>query len=75
MKRKSVARNKSEYAALLAKLDGSYKGISRDEARQLLKMMEALEVALIIKGYKSAALLVRKSAKKKAGKIKNGKMV
>ena len=68
--RKSVAKNKSEYAALLAKLDGSYKGISRDEARKILKMMEALEVALIIKGYKSAALLVRKSAKKKAAKLR-----
>lgn len=67
--RKSVAKNKSEYASLLAKLDGAYKGISRAEARKLLKMMESLEVALIVKGYKSAALLVRKSAKKKAEKF------
>lgn len=72
--RRSVAKNKSEYAALLAKLDGSYKGISRDEARKLLKMMESLEVALIVKGYKSAALLVRRSAKKKAKKLKDGKV-
>lgn len=69
-KRKAVAKNKSEYAALLAKLDGDYAGLSRAEARKALKLMETLETGLILRGYKSACLIIRRNAKKKAAKFK-----
>lgn len=69
-KRKSIAKNKSEYAALLAKLDGNYSGLSREEARKALRLMETLEIGLIIRGYKSACLIIRRNAKRKAAKLK-----
>jgi hypothetical protein len=70
MKRKAVAKNKTELAALLAKLDGERIGLSRADARLALKLMETLETALIVRGYKSACLIIRRNAKRKAEKMK-----
>lgn len=70
MARKSVAKNKSELAALLAKLDGSGIGLSRADARKALKLMETLETALVARGYKSACLIIRRKAVKKAKALK-----
>lgn len=69
MKRKSVATSRTSYADILNKLDGLRAGISRSEFRKALKLMETLEAALIKRGYKSAVLIIRRNAKKKAAKL------
>ena len=68
--RKVIAKNRTELADVLNKIDGLYQGISRAEFRKALKIMEALETALIMRGYKSAALVIRRIARKKAITLK-----
>ena len=68
MKRKRVTTSRTGLAALLAKLDGDYKGLSRAQARLACKYMEVLETTLITKGYASACLIIRRNARRKAGK-------
>jgi len=70
MSRKALATSKSEYAEVLNKLDGIRMGLSRADYRKALKLMESLETALIMQGYKSAALIIRRKAKKNAAKLK-----
>lgn len=74
MKRKSAVKNKSELAALLAKLDGERIGLSREDARRALKLMETLEAALVARGWKSACLIIRRKAVKRAKKLKEAKL-
>lgn len=70
MKRKAVATSKSELADILNKMDGLKTGLSRADARKALKFLEVLETALILRGYRSAAMIIRRKAVKKAKAFK-----
>lgn len=70
MKRKSIATSKTELADILNKFDGLKIGLSRKEARKALGFLEVLETALYKAGYKSAVLIVRRNAVRKAKKLK-----
>ena len=70
MRRKAIATSKSELADVLNKMDGLRTGLSRADARKALKHMEVLETALILKGYRSAAMIIRRKAVKKAKAFK-----
>lgn len=71
--RKSIAKNRSELAEVLSRLDGVRVGLSREEARLALKFMETLETALIMRGWKSVCLVIRRRAKLKANRMKRHK--
>lgn len=68
--RKQLVKNRSELADVLNKLDGLRHGLSQKQARTALKHVEILETALIAKGYKSAVMVLRRQAVKKAAALK-----
>jgi uncharacterized protein Smg (DUF494 family) len=67
MKKKVLAKNRTDLADLLNKLDGLREGFSRKDIRGALKLLETLEIAVIKSGkYRSPSLMIRARAKKKA---------
>lgn len=73
--RKKLVSNRSELAVILSQLDGVRVGLSREEARLALRLMETLETALVVKGWRSACLVIRRRAKLKAEKLKKSAKV
>jgi len=70
MPRKSIASSKTELADILNEFDGLGTGLSRAGARKALKYLEVLEIALYVRGYKSAAMIVRRNAVRKGKLLK-----
>jgi uncharacterized protein Smg (DUF494 family) len=67
MKKKVLAKNRTDLADLLNKLDGLRTGFSRKDIRGALKLLETLEIAVIKSGkYRSPSLMIRARARKKA---------
>ena len=67
--RRSIVNNRAELANILAKLEGGKHQAIVADIREVLKLMVALETALIVRGYKSANLIIRREALEKARKI------
>lgn len=68
--RKKVLTTRNQFASILTKLEGGKSQMKIGDARQALSLMVALEEALILKGYKSAMMVLRKEAVAKAKAFK-----
>jgi predicted RNA-binding protein associated with RNAse of E/G family len=73
MKRKSVAKNATELADILNRLDGLRTGISRAEFRKAVKLINAVDIACRASGYRPVTAMMAKHNIKKANKVKAGK--
>lgn len=66
-KRKVLAKNKTEMADLLNKLDGLGTGINRKTNRQVLKNLMTVDIAATIQGgYRSPLVMLRAQSLVKA---------
>lgn len=67
MKKKVLAKNRTQLSDLLNQLDGLRQGYSRREIRGAMKLLETIEIAVVKSGkYRSLCLMIRAQAKKKA---------
>lgn len=70
LKKKVLAKSPRTIARLVANLDGKYRGLTQQQVESAMKLMVALEAACIIGNYRSLTAEIRKSAKRKALKVK-----
>lgn len=68
--RKSIVKNRSELANVLAIAEAGKSQAKVGDLRQALKALIAIEAAGILKGRKSIFSMLRKEARAKAAKIK-----
>lgn len=72
--RKKIVETPMQYAALLTKMEGGKSQIKVGDMRQALRLMRALETSLILSGYRSALLMIRREAVEQAKKIRAKKL-
>ena len=70
MKKKVLAKSPRKIARLVANLDGKYRGLTQSQVESAMKLMVSLEAACIVGNYRSLTAEIRKSAKRKALKVK-----
>ena len=70
LKKKVLAKSPRAIARLVANLDGKYVGLNQKDVEKAMKLMVALEAACILENYRSLTAEIRKSAKRKALKVK-----
>lgn len=70
-----MAKNRQQYASLLAKLEGGKSEARIGDIRQILKLQKDLELQMVLMGYKSLLLGIRREAVAEAKKLiaKKGK--
>lgn len=61
--RKQIVKNRNELASLQAMLEGGKSEAKVGDHRQSLRLLKQLEKWLIVKGYKSAVMMIRREAR------------
>ena len=70
MKRKQLIKNNTELADLLNKLDGLRTNITRAEFRKAIKLINSVDIACRVRGYKSVTAMMGRWNAKKAMKMR-----